>query len=68
MLQLMLQPMLQPSTACRPMVVEVFAIDVATFRGHPKSPERPSQNLRFVAPAGGPKLHFGHPAFGVAQG
>ena len=45
-----------------------FRNGVATSRGHPKSPERPPQNLRFVAPAGGPKLHSGHPACGVAQG
>lgn len=44
------------------------AKNVATSSGHPKSPERPPQNLRFVAPAEGPKLHSGHPACGVAQG
>ena len=37
-------------------------------RDHPKTPERPYQNRRFLAPAWGPMLHAGHPTFGVIQG
>ena len=66
-LDLMLQPMLQPKTTFRPMVVEVFARDVAHARGHTKALSDPP-NRRFVAPAGGPMLHTAPPAFGVAQG
>ena len=50
--------MLQSETAFRSMGIEVFC----TSRGHPKSPERPPQNRRFLAPAGEPKLHSGYPA------
>ena len=53
-LDLMLQPMLQQKPTFLPMVVEVFARDVATPVAIRKALSAPPPNRRFVAPAGGP--------------